>query len=98
MMFADEPWTLSMRRRVVAVEHIGVKVDPVGPRDRASRRIDGDLGKVGRFSQLLEETLIEGTFEVDVSDEAVGEGQPETEISKCSTWAIRANGAMSPAY
>jgi hypothetical protein len=82
MMFADQPWTLSMCRRVVTMKYIGVKVDPVWPHNCARRRIDGHLGKVGRFSQLLEETFIEGTIKVDLSDQPVREGQPKTEVSQ----------------
>ena len=82
VMFADQPGTLSVCRLVVAMKHIGVKVDPVRPRDCASRRIDGHLGKVDRFSQLLKDAFIEGTLKVNVSDQPVREGQPKTEVSQ----------------
>jgi len=72
-MFADQPWTVTARRRMITMKHIRVKVDLIWPRDRASSGINCHLRKVGRFPQLVEETPTERILKIELPDEAVSE-------------------------
>jgi hypothetical protein len=67
---------------MITMKNIGVKVDVVRPCDRPSRGINCYLRKVGRLSQLVEETPIESTIKIELPDETIGEGKAETEVSQ----------------
>ena len=64
------------------MKHIGVKVDPIWPRDRARNWIDRHLREVGRFHKLVEATVTEDIFKVELPDQTGREGQPKTEASR----------------
>jgi hypothetical protein len=66
---------------MITVKYVRIKVDPVWPCDCARNGIDRDLRKVGRFPELVEETLAEDIPKVELPDDTVSEGQPKTEVS-----------------
>jgi hypothetical protein len=67
---------------MITMKHIRVKVDLIWPRDRASSGINCHLRKIGRFPQLVEETPTESILKIELSDQAVSEGQAKTEVSQ----------------
>jgi hypothetical protein len=82
VMFADQPWNLTTCRRMITMKHIRVKVDRIGPCDCAGNRINGHLRKIGRFPQLVEKTLTQGIFKIELPDETVSKGQAKAEVSQ----------------
>ena len=65
---------------MVTVEHIGVEVDPGGPADRSGTIVHPDLAEGTRIPKRFEATAMEQSIEVQLPDQAVGEGQAEAEV------------------
>lgn len=65
---------------MVAVEHVGIEVDPIRPADRSGDVVDPHLAEGTRISKRLESTAMEQSIEVQLPDQAVGEGQAEAEV------------------
>jgi len=67
---------------MITMKHIRVKVDRIWPCDRTGKGINGHLRKIGRLSQLVEETPTEGIFKIELPDETVSKGQAKAEVSQ----------------
>jgi len=91
---ANEPWAHSRCSFEVAVQHVGVEVDPPGPAHRARSCID----RRGREAKVVVERAkhsAQRTREVEFANEAVGERdaqQPPTKVLRCHDANERLHG------
>ena len=69
-------------RLVVPLEHIRIEVNPVRPTDRARNFVNPDFGEDLRVPELFENAAGEGRSEIQLSDEPIRKGQPESQVAE----------------
>jgi hypothetical protein len=67
---------------VVAVQHVWVEIDAIRPVDRSRYIVDHDLSEDARIPKGFEDSALECSIQVHLSDEAVGKSHTEAEIPK----------------
>lgn len=68
-----------MRGLVVTVEDVGIEVYSVSPCDRSGRRIDVQTCENVGIAQRCQHAVGEQRLKIELSDESVGERQPDRE-------------------
>jgi hypothetical protein len=53
---------------MIPVQHIGIQVDTVGPRDSAGDLIEMNLAEGVRVSEFFEDSAMQDRFEVELPD------------------------------
>lgn len=64
------------------MENVGIEVDAVGPGDRAGDGVHRCLCEEGSVPERFEDATLEYPVEVELANQAVGEGEAEPEITQ----------------
>jgi hypothetical protein len=67
---------------MVAVQHVGIQINAIGPHDSARHRIGPHLREHGRIVERLENATRERTYKVELANTAIGEGESQPKVAE----------------